>query len=32
LGWLFKNHRSQQQASDLYFFLTPRLPELASVE
>lgn len=31
-GWLFKNHRSQQQATDLYFFLTPRLPEVAVAE
>ena len=23
--WLFKNHRCQRQASDLYFFVTPRL-------
>ena len=23
LGWLFKNHRTQQQLTDLYFFLTP---------
>jgi Flp pilus assembly secretin CpaC len=23
LGWLFKNHRSQQQLTDLYFFVTP---------
>lgn len=25
LGWLFKNHRSQQQVTDLYFFVTPML-------
>lgn len=25
LGWLFKNHRSQQQMTDLYFFVTPTL-------
>ena len=25
VGWLFKNHRSQQQQTDLYFFLTPTL-------
>jgi type II secretory pathway component GspD/PulD (secretin) len=25
LGWMFKNHRSQQQMTDLYFFLTPTL-------
>ena len=25
LGWLFKNHRSQQQLTDLYFFVTPTL-------
>ena len=25
LGWLFKNHRSQQQHTDLYFFITPTL-------
>jgi type II secretory pathway component GspD/PulD (secretin) len=25
LGWLFKNHRTQQQMTDLYFFLTPSL-------
>jgi type II secretory pathway component GspD/PulD (secretin) len=25
LGWLFKNHRSQQQQTDLYFFITPTL-------
>ena len=25
LGWLFKNHRSQQQLTDLYFFVTPQL-------
>ena len=25
LGWLFKNHRSQQQMTDLYFFVTPAL-------
>ena len=25
LGWMFKNHRSQQQQTDLYFFLTPTL-------
>jgi len=25
LGWLFKNHRTQQQQTDLYFFLTPTL-------
>ena len=25
LGWMFKNHRSQQQMTDLYFFVTPEL-------
>ena len=25
LGWLFKNHRSQKQMTDLYFFVTPTL-------
>lgn len=30
LGWLFKNHRSQQQMTDLYFFVTPTL--LATAE
>jgi type II secretory pathway component GspD/PulD (secretin) len=25
IGWLFKNHRTQQQQTDLYFFLTPTL-------
>jgi type II secretory pathway component GspD/PulD (secretin) len=25
LGWLFKNHRTQQQMTDLYFFVTPQL-------
>jgi len=25
LGWLFKNHRTQQQQTDLYFFITPTL-------
>jgi type II secretory pathway component GspD/PulD (secretin) len=25
LGWMFKNHRSQQQFTDLYFFVTPTL-------
>ena len=24
-GWMFKNHHSQQQLTDLYFFLTPTL-------
>jgi len=24
-GWLFKNHREQQQMTDLYFFVTPTL-------
>src|SRR5205085_4986643 len=28
LGWLFKNHRSQQQLTDLYFFVTPQLLEV----
>jgi type II secretory pathway component GspD/PulD (secretin) len=23
LGWMFKNHRSQQKLTDLYFFVTP---------
>jgi type II secretory pathway component GspD/PulD (secretin) len=32
LGWLFKNHRSQQQQTDLYFFVTPKLLEVASAE
>ena len=27
LGYLFKNHRSQQQLTDLYFFLTPTILE-----
>ena len=30
IGWLFKNHRSQQQMTDLYFFVTPTL--LATAE
>lgn len=25
LEWMFKNHRSQQRITDLYFFITPRL-------
>jgi type II secretory pathway component GspD/PulD (secretin) len=25
VGWLFKNHRSQQQLTDLYFFVTPTM-------
>ena len=25
LGWLFKNHRTQKQLTDLYFFVTPTL-------
>ena len=25
LEWLFKNHRSQRELSDLYFFVTPRI-------
>jgi type II secretory pathway component GspD/PulD (secretin) len=25
LGWLFKNHHSQKQQTDLYFFVTPTL-------
>ena len=25
VGWMFKNHRTQQQQTDLYFFLTPTL-------
>lgn len=25
LGWMFKNHRTQQQHTDLYFFITPEL-------
>jgi type II secretory pathway component GspD/PulD (secretin) len=25
LGWMFKNHRSQQSLTDLYFFVTPTL-------
>lgn len=25
LEWMFKNHRTQQQVSDLYFFVTPTL-------
>lgn len=25
LGWMFKNHHSQQQLTDLYFFVTPTL-------
>jgi type II secretory pathway component GspD/PulD (secretin) len=27
LEWLFKNHRSQKLADDLYFFVTPRILE-----
>jgi type II secretory pathway component GspD/PulD (secretin) len=30
LGWLFKNHRTQQQQTDLYFFVTPTLLQTAS--
>jgi len=30
LGWMFKNHRTQQQQTDLYFFVTPTLLETAS--
>jgi type II secretory pathway component GspD/PulD (secretin) len=25
LGWMFKNQRTQQQQTDLYFFVTPTL-------
>lgn len=25
VGWMFKNHRSQQQMTDLYFFVTPTM-------
>ncbi len=25
LGWMFKNHRTQRQLTDLYFFVTPTL-------
>ena len=25
LGWLFKNHRTQQEQTDLYFFITPSM-------
>ncbi|HEX5241999.1 MAG TPA: type II and III secretion system protein [Tepidisphaeraceae bacterium] len=25
LGWLFKNHRTQQEHTDLYFFITPEM-------
>lgn len=25
LEWLFKNHRSQREVNDLYFFITPRI-------
>ena len=25
LGWLFKNHRTQQEHTDLYFFITPAM-------
>lgn len=25
VGWMFKNHRSQQQMTDLYFFVTPTI-------
>jgi type II secretory pathway component GspD/PulD (secretin) len=25
LGWMFKNHRSQQHMTDLYFFVTPTM-------
>ena len=25
LEWLFKNHRTQNQSTDLYFFVTPRM-------
>ncbi len=32
LGWLFKNHRTQQQMTDLYFFVTPTLLEVADAK
>lgn len=32
LGWLFKSHRSQKQLTDLYFFVTPRIINLWSVD
>jgi len=25
LGWMFKNHHTQQQMTDLYFFVTPTI-------
>ena len=25
LGWMFKNHRTQQRMTDLYFFVTPTM-------
>jgi pilus assembly protein CpaC len=31
-GALFKSERSQQQLTDLYFFVTPTLQELAAAE
>jgi len=29
IGWMFKNHRTQQQVTDLYFFVTPTLLQVA---
>ena len=29
LGWMFKNHHSQEQLTDLYFFVTPTLLDVA---
>ncbi|HWP40454.1 MAG TPA: hypothetical protein VNL70_05965, partial [Tepidisphaeraceae bacterium] len=29
IGWMFKNHRTQQQVTDLYFFVTPTLLQFA---
>ena len=31
LGWLFKNHRSQRQMTDLYFFVTPTILDTVPV-
>jgi Flp pilus assembly secretin CpaC len=32
LGWMFKNHHTQQQLTDLYFFVTPTLLDPAPVD
>ena len=32
LGWMFKDHRSQQQLTDLYFFVTPTLVSSVPME